>query len=71
MKEYDEWRPFSWYCANCGHMVTGYKNKKGDIKVECTVCRVVMVRTLKGRRHDSIDLYAPAGVGCNDYEGDV
>lgn len=38
-----------------------YKNAQGDIKVECERCHVVMVRKIKGRRHDTIDLYAPKG----------
>lgn len=41
--------------------MTGYKNAQGDIKVECARCHVVMVRKMKGRRHDTIDLYAPKG----------
>lgn len=31
------------------------------VSLVSTACRVVMVRSFKGRRHDSIDLYAPAG----------
>ncbi len=46
---------------NCGTIVTGYKNAQGDIKVECIRCHVVMVRKIKGHRHDTIDLYAPKG----------
>ena len=59
MRIAEEWTPFSWHCSNCGTIVTGYKNAKGDIKVECSRCHVVMVRRIKGRRHDTIDLYAP------------
>lgn len=61
MAKHDEWVPFSWHCPNCGALVTGYKNAQGTIKLECERCRVVMVRSFKGRRHDSIDLYAPVG----------
>ena len=61
MTKHDEWVPFSWHCPNCGALVTGYKNAQGTIKLECERCRVVMVRSFKGRRHDSIDLYAPKG----------
>lgn len=57
----DEWVPFSWHCSNCGAIVAGYKNEKGTIKVECKKCGVVMVRSFKGRRHDTIDLFAPNG----------
>lgn len=57
----DEWVPFSWHCVNCGNIVTGYKNSRGDIKVECKKCRTVMVRTLKNRKQDNITVYAPPG----------
>lgn len=61
MREIDEWKPFSWHCTNCGTIVTGYKNQNGDIKVECSHCRAVMIRTIKSRRHNTIDVYAPKG----------
>ena len=41
--------------------VGGLKNKKNQIKVKCEKCGVEMVRTLVGRRHDQIDIYAPRG----------
>ena len=47
MRVAEEWTPFSWHCANCGTIVKGYKNAKGDIKVECSRCHVVMVRRFK------------------------
>lgn len=59
MPKTNEWTPLSWYCSNCGHLVTGYKNSNGDVKVECKVCHAVMIRKIKGRRHNTIDLYAP------------
>ena len=59
MNGIEEWKPFSWHCANCGNIVIGYMKQNGDIKVECKRCRVVMVRKIKGRRHDTIDVYAP------------
>ncbi len=52
------WTPFSWHCPNCGTIVTGFKNPNGDIKVECSRCHATMVRRFKGRRHDTIDIYA-------------
>lgn len=58
---FNEWQPFSWHCPNCGNLVTGYKSSDGTIKVECNRCYTVMVRTLKNRRHDTIDLFAPKG----------
>lgn len=62
MTERDEWEPFSWHCVNCGNIVTGYKNSRGDIKVECKRCKTAMVRTLKKANEDLIRVYAPAGM---------
>jgi len=36
-------------------------NGSGSFKVECNRCRVVMVRTPRSRRHDTISIYAPDG----------
>lgn len=61
MAKYDEWAPCVWHCSNCGELVSGLKNENGDIKVQCKKCGMVMVRRMKGRRHDTIELYAPKG----------
>ena len=47
MQHNEEWKPFTWHCSQCGADVTGYKNERGDIKVQCNKCRLVMVRTIK------------------------
>ena len=39
-----------------------YKNEENKIRYECQTCKVVFVRIQKGRRHDTIEMYAPAGV---------
>ena len=52
-----DWKPFSWYCPDCGELVTGYKGNDGIIKVSCKSCYVVMIREVKSRRHDTIDVY--------------
>jgi ribosomal protein S27E len=57
------WEPCAWYCSNCGTLVTGYKNAEGMIKVECKKCGTVLVRKTKGRRHDTIEMYAPKVAG--------
>ena len=59
MTGYEEWRPFSWHCPNCGSLVTGYKNADNEVKVECTKCHSVMIRKFKSRKHNAIDIYAP------------
>lgn len=61
MQKNDTWRPFSWYCPNCGEISIGYQNASGTIKVECSRCHAVMVRKVMGRRHDRVDIYAPKG----------
>ena len=61
MTKNDEWTPFQWHCSNCGNIVTGYKNDKGTIKVQCDRCKTCMVRTIKSKVHDTIDVYAPKG----------
>ena len=44
------------------------KNKKNQIRVICTKCSAEMVRTVVGRRHDVIDIYAPIGMEHSDLE---
>ena len=55
----EQWMPMPMYCPNCGNLNYGYQNNEGKIKYECTKCRIVFIRIKKGRRHDTIDLYAP------------
>ncbi len=59
---YDTWKPVPMYCPNCGKLNIGYKNEENKIRYECQTCKVVFVRIQKGRRHDTIEMYAPAGV---------
>jgi len=59
MMKTEEWIPFTWYCPNCGATVIGFKNQQGSIKLECQRCRIVMVKTFRGRRHELIEIYAP------------
>ena len=55
----EDWTIYSWYCPNCKNEVAGLKNEKNRIKAKCKVCGAKMVRTMKSRRHDVIDVYAP------------
>lgn len=57
----EDWTIYSWYCPNCKSEVAGLKNRKNQIRVKCDVCAVEMIRTIVGRRHDVIHLYAPDG----------
>ena len=61
-----DWIIYSWYCPNCKSEVAGLKNKKNQIRVKCSRCGAEMIRTIIGRRHDVIDIYAPDGEQHND-----
>ena len=62
------WTIYSWYCPNCKTQVAGLKNKKNQIRVICTKCSAEMVRTVVGRRHDVIDMFAPSGMEHSELE---
>lgn len=64
----EDWTIYSWYCPNCRNEVAGLKNSKNQIRVKCKTCGSEMVRTIVGRRHDVIDIYAPSGQEHNDLE---
>ena len=57
MRTAEEWIPFSWHCSNCGHIVQGYKNPDGDIKVKCSRCHVIMIRRFRSKKRDTIEIY--------------
>lgn len=61
LKMNENWKPVSWHCANCGSIVKGYRDSKGVVKVQCSVCGAVMYSKPMGRRHDRIEIYAPYG----------
>ena len=56
----EDWNIYSWYCPNCKSEVAGLK------RVKCSRCGAEMIRTIIGRRHDVIDIYAPDGEQHND-----
>ncbi len=61
MEKTQRWESYSWHCVNCGSVVTGYKNKNGEIKIECRTCHTTMIRSIKSSKHDVINVYAPTG----------
>ena len=63
-----DWTIYSWFCPNCRNAVAGLKNEKCQIKATCTVCGAAMIRTIKGRRHDVIDIYASGFEELSDYK---
>lgn len=59
MAKYDTWKVFKWHCPNCGTLVTGFRNEKGDIKADCCTCKVSMILSVKTEKHETLELYAP------------
>ena len=61
VKEIEQWTPLPMYCNNCGHLNYGLQRNDGKIKYECNKCRMVFVRTIKNRRHQTLEIYTPKG----------
>ena len=62
MSGYEEaWKPYYCFCPNCGQKIHGYRDNEGVIKMRCVRCSVVTVRSIMGRRHNRLDIYAPTG----------
>lgn len=59
LKKQDNWKIVSWYCPNCGQLIGGIPNAEGKIKTSCGKCKTEMVLKNKGRRHDTLELFAP------------
>ena len=57
----EQWTPLPMYCNNCGQLNYGYQRRDGRIKYACKRCKLMYVRTIKSRRHQIIELYAPKG----------
>ena len=51
----------SWFCCNCGTKVSAIKTVDGFYKAKCSRCGSCSVRKVMGRRHDTIEVYAPKG----------
>lgn len=49
------------FCPNCGAINHGHKSEDEKIRYECRKCTVKFVRVPKGRRHDTIELFAAQG----------
>ena len=54
----DNWSIFTIYCPNCGMSLSGAKDRHGKVRYRCPKCGVEMIRTSKGRRHDTLEVYA-------------
>lgn len=49
------------YCPNCGKINAGQRNSEGVFKSECPYCKAKIISIKNSRRHDTINIYAPAG----------
>ena len=58
LKKQDNMRIVSWYCPNCGQLISAFPNGEGKVKISCCKCKTRMVLNNKGRRHDTLDLFA-------------
>ena len=54
-----DWTNYQMYCPNSGTLISGAKGSDGKIRYRCPRCRAEIIRTIKGRRHDTIEVYAP------------
>ena len=66
LKKQDNWKIISWYCPNCGKMIGGIPNAEGKIRTSCGKCKTEMVLTHKGRRHDTLELFAQQQTSFNE-----
>ena len=57
----ETWKPIPMFCPNCGTMKYGYKGIGDKIKYERERCMVKFERVRKGRRHDTIEMFALPG----------
>lgn len=55
------WKTYPMFCPNCGAINHGHKSEDEKIRYECRKCTVKFVRVPKGRRHDTIELFAAQG----------
>ncbi len=49
------------YCPNCGTLNVGQPLDNGEHLFRCENCRVMMVRSHRSRRHNTIELIVPKG----------
>lgn len=58
----EDWKPVRSFCRNCGHLMSGYKNSKGVVKITCSNCGSCSISRMVSRRHERCDTYAPPGL---------
>lgn len=44
------WKPTRRHCINCGHVMTGFRNEGGMVKLQCARCGLIMVSKRMSRR---------------------
>lgn len=61
----EKWTLSHKICMNCGQPLSGYRNCKGLLKMECPKCGLKMVSKQIGRRRENVDFYSPQGTEIN------
>ena len=59
LNKQNDWRIVSCYCPNCGKLLSGHPGEEGNVKISCRKCGAEMVLKVKGRRHTTLEIYAP------------
>lgn len=54
------------YCPNCGTLNIGHPLDNGEHHFRCEKCRVMMVRSHRSRRHNTIELIIPKSIKLED-----
>lgn len=52
-------KPLTWYCPNCGEMLSAYPNADNIAKATCKKCRTEMVMKIISRRRSTLEIFAP------------
>lgn len=52
-----------WYCCCCGCRISATEDKNTHLKIKCTNCGHCMVVKNVGRRHKTMEIYAPKHIG--------
>jgi len=59
LNKQNDWRIVSCYCPNCGKLLSGHPSEEGNVKISCRKCGADVVLKVKGRRHTTLEIYAP------------
>jgi len=54
-----EYAPINRYCYNCNNLLRGRRDANGSARLKCPRCGIVIYSTLKSRRQEVLNIYAP------------